>query len=150
MIWKRFLYYWSFVRGTELSHVHSPHTKRMWMLKVNLTSTETASNLNPLRTTDAYIHTSLNYPISGSGNCLSPVRHKAITWTDVDIVSFRPLGIYFNVISIKNQIFSLTKRHFISSGRSWPFCLGLKVLTGCFNGRHDIKGTYLNRYTCMI
>ena len=66
----------------------------------------------------------------GSGNGLLPVRHQAITWTNVDLLSIRPLGINFSEIRIKIYNFSFTKMHLEMSSVKWgPFCSGENELT---------------------
>ena len=67
----------------------------------------------------------MNWVIIGSGNGLSPVRRQAITWTNADLLSIRPLGTNFSVIRIKIQNFSFTKMHLKLSSAKWrPFCPG--------------------------
>ena len=54
---------------------------------------------------------------------LSPVRRQAITWTNADLLSIRPLGTNFSEILIEIQNFSFTKIHLkVSSVKWWPFC----------------------------
>ena len=48
---------------------------------------------------------------TSSGNGLSPVWRQAITWTNADLLSIRPLGTNFSEIWIKIQKFSFTKIH---------------------------------------
>ena len=68
--------------------------------------------------------------IVGSDNGLLPGRRKAIIWTNADILSIRPQGIYFNEILFEIQKFSFKKTHLkMLSGKWRPFCLGLHVLT---------------------
>ena len=50
--------------------------------------------------------------VIGSGNGLSSVRHQAITWTIADPSSIRLHRENFVEIVLKNQICSLTKKHF--------------------------------------
>ena len=45
----------------------------------------------------------------GSGNRLSPVRHQAITWTNTDLSSIKPLWTHFNQIVFDMQTFSFTE-----------------------------------------
>ena len=47
----------------------------------------------------------------GSGNGLAPGRHQAITWTNADLLSIRPLGTNFSEIQIKIQNFPFMKMH---------------------------------------
>ena len=65
--------------------------------------------------------------IPGSDNGLLPGRRQAITWTNAGILLIGPLGTNFSEIEIYR--FSFTKMHLkMSSGKWWPFCLGLNVL----------------------
>ena len=67
--------------------------------------------------------------IIGSDNGLSPGRRQAIIWTNAGILLIRPLGTNFSEILIEIHMFSLKKIHLkMSSGKWWPFCLGLNVL----------------------
>ena len=66
-----------------------------------------------------------NWVINGSGNGLSPVRHQAITWTNADILSIRPLGTNFTEIRITIHNFSFMKMHMkMLFVKWWPFCPG--------------------------
>ena len=69
-----------------------------------------------------------NLTIIGSDNGLSPNRRQAITWNNVEILLFGPLGTNFNEFLIKIRIFSFKKMHLKMSVKRWPFCLGLNVL----------------------
>ena len=70
-----------------------------------------------------------NLTIIGSDNGLSPGRRQAITWTNVGILLIGPLGTNFSEILIEIHTFSFKKIHLkMSSGKWWPFCLGLNVL----------------------
>ena len=51
----------------------------------------------------------MNWVIIGLGYDLSPVRHQAITWTNADLLSIRPLGTTFNEIQTEIQNFSFMK-----------------------------------------
>ena len=65
----------------------------------------------------------------GSDNALSPGRRQAIIWTNVGILLIEPLGTNSNEMLIEIQTFSFIKIHLkMSSGKWWPFCLGLNVL----------------------
>ena len=71
-----------------------------------------------------------NLTINGSDNGLSPGRRQAIIWTNAGILVTGPLGTNFSEISIAILIFSFKKMHLkMSSGKCWPCCLGLNVLT---------------------
>ena len=71
--------------------------------------------------------------IIGSDNGLSPGRRQAIVWTNAGILLIRPLGTNISETSIKIHIFSFKKMHLkMSSGKWWPFCLGLNVLMSQF------------------
>ena len=70
-----------------------------------------------------------NLTIIGSDIGLSPDRRQAIIWTNAGILLIGPLGINFNEIFFGVQTFSFKKIHLkMSSGKRWPFCLGLNVL----------------------
>ena len=65
----------------------------------------------------------------GSDNGLSPGRRQGIIWTSAGILLIGPLGTNFSEIAIGIQTFSFKKIHLkMSSGKGWPFCLGLNVL----------------------
>ena len=67
--------------------------------------------------------------ISGSDNGLSPERPQAIIWTNAGILLIWHPGTNFSEIWIEIYTFSLKKMHLnMSSGKWWPFCLGLNVL----------------------
>ena len=68
--------------------------------------------------------------IIGSDNGLSPDRRQAIIWTDDGILLIGILRTNFCGIWIKIHTFSFKKIHLkMSSGKCWPFYLGLNVLT---------------------
>ena len=70
-----------------------------------------------------------NLTIIGSDNGLSPGRRQAIIWTYARVVLIGILGTNFNEILIEIHAFSFKKINLkISSGKWWPFCLGLNVL----------------------
>ena len=82
--------------------------------------------------------------IIGSDNGLSPHRRQAIIWTNAGILLIGPLGTNFSEILFKIHAFSFKKIHWkMSSGKWWPFCLGLNVLrcvwTGAMNGKAGTK-----------
>ena len=69
------------------------------------------------------------FTIIGSDNGLSPGRRQAIIWSNDEISLIGPLGTNFGEIVIEIYTFSFKKKHFqMSSGKWWPFCLGLNVL----------------------
>ena len=69
-----------------------------------------------------------NLTINASDNGLSPGRRQAIIWTNAGILLIEPLGTKFSEISIEIYTFSFEKMHLnMSSGKCWPFCLGLNV-----------------------
>ena len=69
----------------------------------------------------------------GSDNGLSPVRRKAILWTNAGILLIGLLGTNFSDILIVIQTFSFKKLHLKTSSAKWrPFCLGLNVLIHYF------------------
>ena len=68
-------------------------------------------------------------PIIGSDNGLSPGRRQAIIWTNAVILLIRTLRTNLNEILSEIHTFSFKKMYLkMSSGKRWPFCLGLKVL----------------------
>ena len=77
-----------------------------------------------------------------SDNGLSPGRRQAIIWTNAGILLIGTLGTNFSDILIEIRPFSFKKMHLkMSSGKWWPFCLGLNVLKAwetvaylCLNG----------------
>ena len=72
-----------------------------------------------------------NLTIIVSDNGLSPGRRQAITWTNVGILLIGTLGTNFSEMLIEIHTFSFKKIHLkMSSGKWWPFCLGLNVLKG--------------------
>ena len=67
---------------------------------------------------------------SGSDNGLSPARRQDIIWTNAGILLIEPLGTNSCEILTEIYTFSLNKIHLkMSSGKWWPFCLSLNVLT---------------------
>ena len=71
-----------------------------------------------------------NLTIIGSGNGLSPSRHRAIILTNDGILLIGPLGINFSEIIIKFLMFSFKKMRLKVWSVEWrPFCLGLNALT---------------------
>ena len=67
--------------------------------------------------------------IIGSDNGLAPGRRQAIIWTNTGILLIGPLGTQPSDILVEIFIFLLKKIHFkMSSGKWWPFCLGLNRL----------------------
>ena len=70
-----------------------------------------------------------NLTIIGSDNGLSPGRRQAIIWTNAGILLIGPLVTNFSDILIEIYTFSFKKMNLkISSGKEWPFCLGLNVI----------------------
>ena len=68
--------------------------------------------------------------IIGLDNGLSPGRRQASTWTNVGILIIGPLGTNFSEMLIEIHTFSFQKIPLkMSSGKWWPFCLSLNVLT---------------------
>ena len=71
-----------------------------------------------------------NLTTIGSDKSLSPGRRPAITWTNVGILLIGPLGTNFSGLVIEIHIFAFKKIYLkMSSGKWWPCCLGLNVLT---------------------
>ena len=74
-----------------------------------------------------------NLTIIGSDNGLSPGRRQAITWTNVGILLIGPLRTNFSEMLIEIHTFPFKKIHLkMSSGKWWPFCLGLNVLIAIY------------------
>ena len=73
------------------------------------------------------IYASVNRVSICSGNTVSPIRRHAIIWTNAGLLSIET---NLSEILIGIYIFSFTKMHLkIASGKWWPFCLGLNVLS---------------------
>ena len=71
----------------------------------------------------------------GSDNGSSPGRRQAIIWTNAGILLIEPLGTNFSEILIETHTFSFKKiRLKMSSGKRWPFCLRLNVLSHFYGG----------------
>ena len=87
--------------------------------------------------------------IIGSDNGLSPERRQAIIWTNAGILLIGPLGTNFSEILTKIITFSFKKMYLKVSSAKWrPFCLGLNVLTQCFEitSRFIVYPIYLLSY----
>ena len=70
-----------------------------------------------------------NLTIIGLDNGLSPGRCQAIVLANAGILLIEPLGTNFGKTLIEIHPFSFKKKQFkLSSGKRWPFCLGLNVL----------------------
>ena len=86
-----------------------------------------------------------NLTIIGQDNGLSPDRHQAIIWNNAGILLIGPLKTNFSEIFVKIQAFSFKKRHLkMSSGKWWPFCLGLNVLRAPDTHLHAYIDVLLN------
>ena len=84
-----------------------------------------------------------NLTIIGSDNGLSSGRCQAIIWTNAGILLIGPLGTNFSEILTKIITFSFKKMCLKVSSAKWcPFCLGLNVLVGVFDGHGVPKRTY--------
>ena len=78
-----------------------------------------------------------NLTIIGSDNGLSPGRRQAVTWTNVGMLLIGPIGTNFSEMLIEIHTFSFTKIDLkMSSGKLWPFCLGLNVLNSNHTKSH--------------
>ena len=88
----------------------------------------------------------------GSDNGLSPGRRQAIIWTNAGILFIGPLGTNFSEILIEIHTFSFKKMHLkMSSGKWWPFCLGLNVLIAILISRVSCqKGPTRQAYAWQI
>ena len=73
----------------------------------------------------------------GSDNGLSPGRRQAIIWTNAGISLIEPSGTNYSEILIETHTFSFMKISLKkSSGKRWPFCLGLNVLNTILRPSH--------------
>ena len=71
-----------------------------------------------------------NVTTTGSDNALSPGSCRAIVWINAGILLLWPQGTNSNEILKETHTFSFTNIHFkLSSGKWWPFCLGLSLLS---------------------
>ena len=71
-----------------------------------------------------------NLTTIGSDNGLSPSRCQAIILTNAGILLIGPFRTNFSEILIEIHTFSFKKMHLkMSSGKWWPFCLGLNMVT---------------------
>ena len=77
------------------------------------------------------MHTYVNkLIIIGWGNGLSPGRRQAIILTNAGILLIGPLGTNLSEILSEIETFSFMKMPLkMLSGKWWPSCLGLNVLT---------------------
>ena len=74
----------------------------------------------------------------GSDNGLSPGRSQAIIWTNAGILLTGSLGTNSSEILIEIHTFLFKKIHLkLLSGKCWPFCLGLNVLSLMAFSRHQ-------------
>ena len=72
--------------------------------------------------------------IIDSDNDFSPSRHKAIIWTNAEILLIGPLGTNFSENLVGILTFSVKKIRLKVSSAKWrPFCLGLNVLSDYHN-----------------
>ena len=86
-----------------------------------------AKHFNSLRPSDAYA--SGNSAIIGSDNSLLPVRHQANIEANARLMQIGTLGTNFSETLVDIKTFSFKKIYLkMSSGKWWPFCLGLNVL----------------------
>ena len=84
--------------------------------------------------------------IIGSENGVSPGRRQAIIWTNAGVLLIGPLGInMINFSGILSEIhtFSYKKMRLkMSSGKWWPSCLGLNVLSHWRDWHHNVSLIY--------
>ena len=72
-----------------------------------------------------------------SDNGLSPVRRRAIIWSNTDLLSIRTLGTNFSEIRFKIQKCPLMKMHYSMSSVKWrPFCAVRDTLRSEQDGQH--------------
>ena len=77
--------------------------------------------------------------IIASDNGLSPGRRQAIIWTNAGILLIGSSGTNFSEILIEIYTFSFKKMRLKgSSGKWWPFCLGLNVLKWHWNQKRSV------------
>ena len=71
--------------------------------------------------------------IIGSDDGLLPGQCRTIIWNNAETLLTEPSGTNFSEILTEIHTFLLKKMHLkMSSGKWWPFCLGLNVLTKLF------------------
>ena len=89
--------------------------------------------------------------VIASDNGLSPCWRQAIIWNNAWILLTGPLGTNVSEILIAIHIFSFTKMHFkMSSGKWWPFCLGLNVLTQQNTTKHKLFPYFFGCSLCIV
>ena len=94
-----------------------------------------------------------NLTIIGSDNGLSPGRRQAITWTNVGILLIEPLGTNFSEMLGEIHTYSFKKIHLkVSSGKWWPFCLGLNMLNSlpCHHAKCVLNGLFAHSLWCQV
>ena len=71
-----------------------------------------------------------------------PLGCQAIIWTNAGMLLVGPLGTYFSKILSEILTFSFKKMHLkMSSGKWWPFCLSLNVLTPAGGNKVSLSTT---------
>ena len=164
MPWKRFLYYWPFVRGINcpsllymlytinglhgliafafIKHAFLFNSVCWHLLAVTFSTDNTLIHWG--RVTHKCVS---KLTIIGSDNGLSPGRCQAIIWTNAGILWIRTLGTNFSEILNEIRAFSFKKMHLKMSCGKWrPFCLGLNVLK-CFPSLQKTKTYYHNFFS---
>ena len=87
--------------------------------------------------------------IIGSDSGLSSSRRQAIIWTNAGILLIWTLRRNFSEIVIVIPIFSFKKMHLkISSGKWWPFCIGLNLLTAIILLTRSIHWAFYVESSC--
>ena len=74
-------------------------------------------------------YTEVKWVIIGSGNGLLPVWQQAITWTNDDLLPFRPIGISLCQIYIKIRKISLKKIHLKMSSTKWRLFVEISIVS---------------------
>ena len=105
-----------------LSYLSNIFTPTIWYLLLQIAMKRSVLKSGRLLThlPLCRIYVSVNWFSMGSRNGSSSVRHQAITWTNADLLSIKPLWTIFIEISIEIQTFSLTKRHLKMSCAIFP------------------------------
>ena len=88
---------------------HSSHTLEWVYLVCHAGSKVDTSSLTPAP--KCHIYGSVNWVSIGSDNGLSPIRHQAIVYTNLGLLSNGTLGTNFSKILIKIQNCSFMKTH---------------------------------------
>ena len=108
-----------------------PSPGNCYFHKLTYSHTQTYSHTNRgLTQWGRVVHICVSKLITvSSDKGLSPGWCQAIIWTSAGMFLIGPLGTNFSEILIEIDIFSVKEMHLkMSSGKWWPFCLGLNLL----------------------